>query len=666
MGSHVKHLMIGLATAATVTLSPAANADPIKIRPVAITASNTAAGSCVWNAVDGDSTTAWNSGNFPSQWIQLDLGRPIALRKLRLQAAQSPGGPVTHHVSVGADPNHLTWVADLTQPTVNNWTNDFDWLSYEGDGNGGFQDMANVRYVRITTDLSPSWVAWREIEIYQGVEYFGYWWDNGYETETKANGANMNMIVIPAVRNPTVTDTNDPNYDLPGSPADVVTALATSKQLGNKMLVDLQGFLFTHVGAPRPDWAAQWAAVRDAINAAQLQATVAAFLLFDEPYESASDDPQNYMASNAAVKGTFTAITNQIRADLSTYQFPSIPISVTLKAEVVNDPKFDASFLSMFDWAGFDAYDTWFSGYSAGLSPCNSTGVMGGMCTTINKLRGALPQANQRMMALVTASVQPNQNCFSDTSAATQYQMINTNINMWLQEVSSDPKYVLVIPFLWEDSPGIIGARNLPHVARALSQMAYATVPRDNRIIPISYFASSSYPDVPSTSPSACSPIAAYPDYPPGAAFDHDSNTTWNSGCYANNYCPYSNPPQKPYNPAVGAYFEGLTHITRIELTTAQDTPGQTGHVLWGLTPNGWQHFDAAQQPGSSPGEFYSSTVGGQQLVWTGSIDISGFQVASNVSPTWIAWNDIQFCAPANPATTPCGSTTIDPLPQCL
>ena len=80
-----------------------AHADPIKLQPIQVTASNTYSGSSPANAVDSNSATIWNAGAGPSQWIQLDLGRTVAVRKVRLRVAQTPAGTTTHVISVGQD-----------------------------------------------------------------------------------------------------------------------------------------------------------------------------------------------------------------------------------------------------------------------------------------------------------------------------------------------------------------------------------------------------------------------------------------------------------------------------------------------------------------------------------------------------------------------------------
>jgi hypothetical protein len=489
------------------------------------------------------------------------------------------------------------------------------WIELAASDVGTADYLGNVRYIRVTTTSSPSWVGWQKIEVYQGTEYFGYFMDStdnlgigckphcDFSSETTANGANVN-----------ITDSYLEN--LPGH-------LSKSQRLGNKLIILPASYLFDASGL-RSDWLTQWGGFSKAIKDGHFENTVAAFM-FDEPY---INRPQNSM------KQWLTTITNQMKAD-----FPSIPTAINLDAASV--VTFAAmphgeSYVAMADWVGFDAYDTWSDGYGYAPSGCASTGAVGGMCTLINNLRSLL-RPEQRMMALPSAAL-PLGPSFGDTSASTQYWAIDTNINMWQQEVLSDSRYVLVMPFLWQSysEESRTGARDLPHIKDRLYEMAYATIPRTtNRIFPVSFDASSSYPDFATSPP--------YADNPPWLAFDLNPNTMWNSGCYGNNYCPYSNPPQKSGIPWVGATFAGLTHITRIELTVVQDPAGTTEHVLSAHTANGWQQL----------ARFNGYTTTNQKLVWTGSVDMDKFHVETDVDASWVAWTDIQFCAPADP-TTPC------------
>jgi hypothetical protein len=98
---------------------------------------------------DGVSTYAWNSGQYPVQWIEVNFGSPQPFSKIRAWVAQSPAGFTNHTVTLDGVPA-FSWAGNTTE---------FDWLSHT------FATMQYAQTVRITTTASPSWVAWLEIEL---------------------------------------------------------------------------------------------------------------------------------------------------------------------------------------------------------------------------------------------------------------------------------------------------------------------------------------------------------------------------------------------------------------------------------------------------------------------------------------------------------------------
>jgi hypothetical protein len=107
-------------------------------------------------AIDGDSDSLWNAGQGPPAWIEVDLGTAVRLSEIRLIVAQDPPGETEHRVTARATESGATVV--LATPA--------------GFTTGGRAivvpippDAPPLRYVRIETLVSPSWVAWSEIEI---------------------------------------------------------------------------------------------------------------------------------------------------------------------------------------------------------------------------------------------------------------------------------------------------------------------------------------------------------------------------------------------------------------------------------------------------------------------------------------------------------------------
>jgi len=146
-------IVVGLA--ASLVLGLSACGDGGKIVPTSATASGSAPESLPKLVFDGDPNTKWNAGSYAPSWIQLDLGQTVTISKVRLNVSQDPPGPTTHKISGGATPDGLTLIG-----TLDGNTTDDQWLELNQPAN-------NVRYVKIETLKSTSWVAWREIEIYK-------------------------------------------------------------------------------------------------------------------------------------------------------------------------------------------------------------------------------------------------------------------------------------------------------------------------------------------------------------------------------------------------------------------------------------------------------------------------------------------------------------------
>lgn len=106
-------------------------------------------------AVDGDFGTLWNSGGGPTQWIEIDLGAEYAVREIRLTVSQYPPGQTIHQIKGRSADGQF-----FLLHTFDGATSDGDELVLKPDS-----PFMGIRFIRIETILSPSWVAWREIEV---------------------------------------------------------------------------------------------------------------------------------------------------------------------------------------------------------------------------------------------------------------------------------------------------------------------------------------------------------------------------------------------------------------------------------------------------------------------------------------------------------------------
>jgi F5/8 type C domain len=109
------------------------------------------------SAVDGDPGTWWSSGADAPQWIEIDLGEAYNIREIRLLTGQHPPGMTEHQVlGKGLD----TGDNFVALHSFEGETEDSQWLSYLSP-----EPWTEIRFIRIESVLSPSWIAWREIEI---------------------------------------------------------------------------------------------------------------------------------------------------------------------------------------------------------------------------------------------------------------------------------------------------------------------------------------------------------------------------------------------------------------------------------------------------------------------------------------------------------------------
>jgi len=106
-------------------------------------------------AVDGKTTTDWGSGDFPPQWIEIDLGAPATIEAFLLLATQYPNGTTIHRILVRTVDGEFVEVHRFEQ-----FTSTGQWLIYKLP-----QPMENIQFVRIETLKSPSWVGWIEIQV---------------------------------------------------------------------------------------------------------------------------------------------------------------------------------------------------------------------------------------------------------------------------------------------------------------------------------------------------------------------------------------------------------------------------------------------------------------------------------------------------------------------
>jgi hypothetical protein len=82
------------------------------------------------------------------------IGQPSAVREIRLVVAQSPGGRTVHRLLIRRD-GGLQEIQRFDGSTADEQT--LVWRPSS--------PLSGVTAVRVETDASPSFVAWREVEV---------------------------------------------------------------------------------------------------------------------------------------------------------------------------------------------------------------------------------------------------------------------------------------------------------------------------------------------------------------------------------------------------------------------------------------------------------------------------------------------------------------------
>jgi hypothetical protein len=107
-------------------------------------------------AVDGSLSSWWGSGDFPPAWIEIDLLNAYNIERIELVVGQSPAGETRHRI-FGVDQNG---VYALLHEFMGS-THDDQRLIFTPE-----QLLRGIRFLRVETTASPSWVSWKEIEVF--------------------------------------------------------------------------------------------------------------------------------------------------------------------------------------------------------------------------------------------------------------------------------------------------------------------------------------------------------------------------------------------------------------------------------------------------------------------------------------------------------------------
>ncbi|MEI7744352.1 MAG: discoidin domain-containing protein, partial [Chloroflexota bacterium] len=123
---------------------------------IVLTASSQTLQGPVAHAADGAIDNMWNSGGYAPAWVELDLGRNTRLTGVKLLPSQLPNVADTLHRIYGRVDGSRT---EVLLAELKGTTQDNTWIE------ATFAKMQRIRYIRVATVTSPSWIAWREIRL---------------------------------------------------------------------------------------------------------------------------------------------------------------------------------------------------------------------------------------------------------------------------------------------------------------------------------------------------------------------------------------------------------------------------------------------------------------------------------------------------------------------
>lgn len=109
------------------------------------------------NLYDNSFATVWNAGGYAPQWVEFEFLEQRAISEVTLCVEQTPFGESEHVISFAGEDKKYFEVGRIRQMTKGG-----DILSFK---NSGKYESAKIKYLKIETIKSPSWVAWKEIEI---------------------------------------------------------------------------------------------------------------------------------------------------------------------------------------------------------------------------------------------------------------------------------------------------------------------------------------------------------------------------------------------------------------------------------------------------------------------------------------------------------------------
>ena len=125
---------------------------------------------------DGSVENCWNAGGYAPQWVQIDLQNNYDISSIKLVPETDRRGKTVQKISVSEDLKAWKEIDSFEEELI-----------IKKSVIRNYNNLLNIRGIRVLTASSPTWIAWREIEV------FGTITNGGSSNYTNSNSNSLNV-----------------------------------------------------------------------------------------------------------------------------------------------------------------------------------------------------------------------------------------------------------------------------------------------------------------------------------------------------------------------------------------------------------------------------------------------------------------------------------------
>ncbi len=385
-----------------------------------------------------------SSGVYASSkpWIEIDLGKDTLISRLELTPAQYPSG-FTEHVIYGRASSSQASVLGRISGSTSNAT----VISHQ------FTRATSVRYLRIETIKSPSWIAWYDIQAYAPNEKLAVL--GGIR-----GGASPEAVDI-AVKDLTASyKTNTIMIQTPFE--DVVWLADTVKRLpdNTNVIIDSTGIFYggntiKYFGDERSKL--NWASfMKEFEGHPKDYQKIQAIFLIDEP------DLKTGYISESDLAASATIIRDIYNRPLELRGLNSPKVAITYSYVGLGNDNLPG--LESADWVAFNCYPVSNNSDDSWSSCGNGDSDGDGVADVAN------PRSIPGYLSLLKSKINSNQEIYlfpqtflwGSDSDSKREQLVN-NLKRFKDLALLDPQIVGVFNFSWDSFDGALGLADLPN-----------------------------------------------------------------------------------------------------------------------------------------------------------------------------------------------------------